>query len=75
MIGAGIAILGYVLDSVYKTVNSMEFVKHISLHYYYNNNGLIVNGLDITDLSVLIGIIVFSFSFGIIVFNKRDIKS
>ena len=75
MIGAGIAILGYVLDSVYKTVNSLEFVKHISLHYYYNNNGLIVNGVDITDLSVLLGIIVFSFSFGIIVFNKRDIKS
>ena len=75
MIGAGIAILGYVLDSVYKTVNSLEFVKHISLYYYYNNNGLIVNGVDITDLSVLLGIIIFSFIFGIIVFNKRDIKS
>ena len=75
MIGAAIAILGYVLDSVYKTVNSLEFVRHVSLHYYYNNNGLIVNGVDISELSVLIGIIIFSFGFGIIIFNKRDIKS
>jgi len=75
MIGAGIAILGYILDSVYKTVDSLSFVKYLSLHYYYNDNGVIVNGLDFFHFIILISIIIISFITGIIIFNKRDIKS
>jgi len=74
-IGAGVAILGYVLDSVYKTVDSLSFVKYFSLHYYYNDNGVIINGLDYKHFLVLFFIIVISFSIGIFIFNKRDIKS
>jgi len=75
LIGAGIAILGYVLDSVYKTVTSLSFVKYLSLHYYYNNNGVILNGLDYKHFLVLFSIIALSFIIGIYIFNKRDIKS
>ena len=75
MIGAGVAILGYVLDSVYKTVDSMSFVKYISLHYYYNDNGVILNGLDFKHFLVLFSIMIISFTLGIFIFNKRDIKS
>jgi len=75
IIGSGIAILGYVLDSVYKTVNSLSFVKYASLHYYYNNNGVIVNGFDIRHFLVLTMIIILSFIIGLLIFNKRDIKS
>ena len=74
-IGAGIAILGYVLDSVYKTVTSLSFVKYLSLHYYYNNNGVILNGLDYKHFLVLFSIIALSFIIGIYIFNTRDIKS
>lgn len=74
-IGAGVAILGYVLDSVYKTVDSLSYVKYLSLHYYYNDNGVIINGLDYKHFLVLFSIIVISFSVGIAIFNKRDIKS
>lgn len=75
IIGSGVAILGYVLDSVYKTVNSLSFVKYISLHYYYNNNGVIINGFDLKHFLVLLIIIILSFFIGLFIFNKRDIKS
>jgi len=45
-IGGGIAIIGYVFDSVYKTVSSLGYLKYLSLHYYYNDNGVILNGFD-----------------------------
>ena len=75
IIGSGVAILGYVLDSVYKTVSSLSFLKYISLHYFYNSNGVIVNGFDLKHFLVLLIIIILSFFTGLYIFNKRDIKS
>ena len=49
-IGGGIAIIGYVFDSVYKTVSSLGYLKYLSLHYYYNDNGVILNGFDLIHL-------------------------
>jgi ABC-2 type transport system permease protein len=74
-VGAAVAIIGYIFDSVYKTVSSMNFLKYISLHYYYNDNKVILNGFDTFHLIILLIIILASFFIGIYIFNKRDIKS
>ena len=74
-VGAAVAIIGYIFDSVYKTVSSMNFLKYISLHYYYNDNKVILNGFDTFHLIILLIIILASFFIGIYIFNKRDIKT
>ncbi|MBL40069.1 MAG: hypothetical protein CL761_01910 [Chloroflexi bacterium] len=74
-IGGGVALIGYVFDSVYKTVSSLSYLKYFSLHYYYNDNGVIMNGFDILHLFIMLLITTFCYFFGLLIFNKRDIKS
>ena len=74
-ITAFIAIAGYVFDSIYTVVDKLDFTKHVALHYYYNSNAVIQNGVNPFHSLVILVLILVSFIIGLYVFYQRDIKS
>ena len=74
-ITAFIAIAGYVFDSIYTVVDKLDFTRYIALHYYYNSNAVIQNGVNSLHILVILLLIIISFIIGLYVFYQRDIKS
>jgi ABC-2 type transport system permease protein len=52
-VAAAFALLGFLLNGLAPLVDSIEWLKYLSLFYYYEGHDPIGNGVDAGDLAVL----------------------
>lgn len=73
-IAAGIVFGGYALNIAARLQDSLDWLKYFSIfHYFDYAKALAGGGIDTANIAVFIGIIVFTFVAGMILFRKRDI--
>ena len=72
---AAIILVSYIINSLSLIVSSLESLKFSSIFYYYNENIVIVNGLNFNHISILFCISIVFLLIGIIKFNSRDLNN
>ena len=58
-----------------KAIETLEPVRLMSIFYYYNDNGVIVNGINPLHFVIMLISILVLLIFGFIIFNRRDLKN
>jgi ABC-2 type transport system permease protein len=74
-VSAALAVATYVLNSLASLVSWLEHVQWISPFYYYARSDPLRNGLDISDLLILLAIALVAACLAPIVFARRDLST
>lgn len=71
----GVAIGSFLANNFGKVLETLEPIRLMSIFYYYNDNGVMVNGINpLHFVIMLISILVLLLS-GFLIFNIRDLKN
>ncbi len=71
-VGAGLFTAAWLLSIISRILDDWNDYEVYSLFYYYNNPGILVDGMDWARLAVLAVIAIVGFAIATIGFNKRD---
>jgi ABC-2 type transport system permease protein len=74
-VSAALAVATYVLNSLASLASWLEHVRWISPFYYYARSDPLRNGLDISDLLILLAIALVAACLAPIVFARRDLST
>ncbi len=72
-VGAGLFTATWLLSIISRILDDWKDYEVYSVFYYYNNPGILVDGMDWTRIFVLVVIAIVGFAVAIIGFNRRDI--
>ena len=70
---AGVLVVGWLLNAIQQLAEVLEWTKFISVFWYYNGNGVLVNGLIGWRALVLLFVAIVSVVIGTHVFRQRDL--
>jgi ABC-2 type transport system permease protein len=73
LLGSVIAFGSYILTSLATQIDWLRYIDYASLFHYYHPAEVVKNGLNVTNVIVLIGITVVSAMLAIFFFQQRDI--
>ena len=71
---ATVAIVGYLVNILVPIVESLAFIKHVSVMHYYIGDKPLINGITPWHALVLSCIAAISFAVGLYRFNNRDLQ-
>ena len=71
----GVAIGSFLANNFGKAIETLEPVRLMSIFYYYNDNGVMVNGINPLHFVIMLISILVLLIFGFIIFNRRDLKN
>lgn len=71
---AAVALLGYLVNGFAPLVDSLEWLKYLSLFHYYDGHDPLGNGVDAGDLLVLAAVTVFLTAVAVAGFRRRDLR-
>ena len=73
-VAAGAGVVGFLLDTFLAVVEVLEPARFISVFYYFNNNDVILNGINVAHLLTLVGISVVVVAVAVWRFEQRDVS-
>jgi len=73
-VAAGVGIVGFLLDTFLAVVELLEPARFISVFYYFNDNDVILNGINFAHMSTLAGISVVAVAVAVWRFERRDVS-
>jgi ABC-2 type transport system permease protein len=72
---AAVALLGFLVNGFAPLVGALEWLKYLSLFYYYEGHDPIGSGVDVADLAVL-GVATIALTVVAVVgFRDRDLRA
>ncbi len=71
---AGVGIVGFLLDTFLSVVDLLDPARFISVFYYYNNNDVILNGINAAHILTLAGVSAVVVVVSIWRFEQRDVS-
>ena len=71
---AAVAVAAYLLNSLAPQVESLKAYRPLSPFYYYLRADPLANGLNLGDMSVLLGLILAFLLIGLLLFERRDLR-
>ncbi|MDA1279366.1 MAG: ABC transporter permease subunit [Chloroflexi bacterium] len=72
-IAAAVGVVGFLLDTFLSVVELLDPARFISVFYYFNNNDVIINGINIAHFSTLVAIAVIAVVVAVWRFERRDV--
>lgn len=72
---AAFALLGFLLNGLAPLVDTIQWLKYVSIFYYYEGNDPIVNGVDARDLAVLGAAALALTALAVGGFRDRDLRT
>jgi ABC-2 type transport system permease protein len=72
-VGGGFVGLSYVMMVISGLIHGLNSLKHISLFNYYDGPSVLINGLNETSFSVMLGLSVLCFAVSLYGFYNRDV--
>jgi beta-exotoxin I transport system permease protein len=72
---AGVAILGWLINSFAPLVSALDWLKYLSPFYYYAGHDPLTQGVDVTGLIVLGVVSVVLTALGMIGIQRRDLRA
>jgi ABC-2 type transport system permease protein len=73
-VAAGVAVLGWLINSFAPLVSALGWLKYLSLFYYYAGHDPLTRGLDGADVVVLVGLTVVLLTAGCLGIERRDLR-
>jgi ABC-2 type transport system permease protein len=73
-LAAALAILGWLINSFAPLVSQVQWLKYLSLFYYYAGHDPLTQGIDITGVIVLGVVAVVLTTLGVVGFERRDLR-
>jgi ABC-2 type transport system permease protein len=71
---AAIAVLGFLLNGFAPLVGALDWLKYLSLFYYYEGHDPIANGVDTGDLAVLAAVTISLTALAVLGIRNRDLR-
>jgi ABC-2 type transport system permease protein len=71
---AAIAVLGFLVNGFAPLVNALDWLKYLSLFYYYEGHDPIANGVDASDIAVLAAATISLTALAVIGIRRRDLR-
>jgi len=71
---AAFALVGFLLNGLAPLVDSIDWLKYLSLFYYYEGHDPIGNGVDGADLAVLGAATLALTALAVVGFRQRDLR-
>ena len=72
---AAIAVLGFLLNGFAPLVDVLDWLRYLSLFYYYEGHDPIANGVDAGDLAVLAAATISLTAIALIGIRNRDLRN
>jgi len=72
---AAVALLGFLVNGFAPLVGALEWLKYLSLFYYYEGHDPIRNGVDVADLAVLAVATIALTVVAVLGFRDRDLRA
>ena len=69
------ATIGYFLTSMRTAADLVDQLSHITPFHYYNNPNVLLNGLDLTNILILLAFIIIPIIVALPIFRKRDLNT
>jgi ABC-2 type transport system permease protein len=73
-LAAGVAILGWLVNSFAPLISALTWLKYLSLFYYYAGHDPLTRGIDIPSLIVLGLVTIALMAIGIVSIERRDLR-
>lgn len=73
-VAAAIAVLGFLLNGFAPVVDALDWLKYLSLFYYYEGHDPIANGVDSADLGLLAAVAISLTAFAAGAIRRRDLR-
>jgi ABC-2 type transport system permease protein len=67
-------VLGFLLNGFAPLVGALDWLKYLSLFYYYEGHDPIANGVDTGDLAVLAAVTISLTALAVLGIRKRDLR-
>jgi ABC-2 type transport system permease protein len=71
---AGVGVVGFLLDTFLSVVEVLEPARFISVFYYFNNNDVILNGINAAHMLALVGLTGVAVATAVWRFDRRDVS-
>jgi ABC-2 type transport system permease protein len=71
---AGVAVLGWLINSFAPLVSGLGWLKYLSLFYYYSGHDPLARGLDVVDMLVLAGLTIVLMAVACWGIERRDLR-
>jgi ABC-2 type transport system permease protein len=71
---AAVAVLGFLLNGFAPLVDALDWLKFLSLFYYYEGHDPIANGVDAGDLAILAGATIALTALALLGIRHRDLR-
>jgi ABC-2 type transport system permease protein len=72
---AGIAVAGWLINSLAPLVGALAWLKYLSLFYYYAGHDPLARGVDAVGVAVLVAVALLLTAVGVVVFERRDLRA
>ena len=73
-VAAGVGVVGFLLDTFLSVVEVLEPARFISVFYYFNNNDVILNGINAVHFVTLAGVSALVVATAVWRFEQRDVS-
>jgi beta-exotoxin I transport system permease protein len=73
-VGAGVGVLGWLINGFAPLVGALDWLKYLSPFYYYAGHDPLTRGIDAGDLAVLAAVTVALTALGALAFERRDLR-
>jgi len=74
-VAASVGVIGFLIETFLAIVDFLEPTKFISVFYYFNNNDVIIHGLNYVHLMALVIVSVVATVVGLWKFERRDLQN
>ncbi|MGH7721230.1 MAG: hypothetical protein ACRENL_00155 [Candidatus Dormibacteria bacterium] len=74
-VAAGVAILGWLINSFAPLVSILSWLKYLSFFYYYAGHDPLTRGVDIVGMAVLVGLTLLLTLVAMAAFEHRDLRA
>jgi ABC-2 type transport system permease protein len=74
-IAAAVGVVGFLLDTFLSVVDALDPARFISVFYYFNNNDVIINGINAVHFLTLVGIAALAVAIAVWRFERRDLAN
>lgn len=72
---AGVAIAGWLINGFAPLVGALDWLKYLSLFYYYDGHDPLTRGIDVGGLLVLGAVTLLLTALGMAAFERRDLRA
>jgi ABC-2 type transport system permease protein len=73
-VAAGVAIIGWLINGFAPLVSAIDWLKYLSLFYYYAGRNPLTSGVDITDVIVLGAVALVLTLLAMVGIERRDLR-